>query len=142
MQYNKDKLQIRGVKGIIISNIKPDKYLLAQHNNPEIIGKWTFLGGHIEENDKSYEQTLKRELYEELELDIKIFKEIGSFEYKEKHRIYYVLAAIALNIPHITSDEILNIDWFSYDQILEMNSENKLQTKFEIPALNLYLQNS
>ncbi|MFN7039272.1 MAG: NUDIX hydrolase [Alphaproteobacteria bacterium] len=134
MDYNSE---IKGVKGIIKSSNNPDKYLLAMHNNTSIEnkGKWTFLGGRIEETDQSYEDTLQRELIEELNLHLKIEREIGIFEYKQKSRIYMVMSALALNDPSIVSNEILKIDWFSYDEMIEMHNKSLLQTEFEIMAI-------
>lgn len=134
---------IQGVKAIIESSIYKDKYLLAQHNIKDlsIRGRWTFLGGCIDENDKSYEHTLTRELKEELNLLVDIEKEIGIFEYKPKQRMYLVFLATAINEPIICSDEILNIDWFTYAQIQNMHNNNLLQTGFEIEAFRLMSQN-
>jgi 8-oxo-dGTP pyrophosphatase MutT (NUDIX family) len=127
---------IVAVKGIIENN---GNYLLAQHNNklPANIGKWTFLGGWVEPIDDSFEATLKRELQEELGLAIEIHKNTGVFEYKM--RSYLVLAAKPLGNPKGLSDEILNIEWLSYEAIQELEQKKLLHTGFEIPALNAYL---
>lgn len=133
----KTSTDVKAVKGIIEHE---GTYLLAKHNIkfPDLRGKWTFLGGWVEPSDASYEETLKRELEEELQLKIKIQKHIGLFRYK--NRTYLVLAAKAGGTPKIISDEILEINWFNYNQIVEMDLNKLLQTGFEIPALQQYLK--
>lgn len=134
IEFNKET-NIKAVKGIIENQ---EKYLLAKHNiqETEAKGKWTFLGGWIEASDKSFEEALQRELKEELQLDLDIKQQIGIYGYKD--RLYLVLAATPKSTPVICSKEILEINWFNYEQIIEMGQKNLLQTGFELLSLKQY----
>lgn len=48
---------------------KEDKILIAQRNKGQFDGMFEFLGGKIEENE-THEETLKREMMEEIEIEI------------------------------------------------------------------------
>ncbi len=68
---------------VVAAIIKQEnKYLIAQRSEKGSLGnKWEFPGGKIEENETK-EEALIREVQEELNIEIKIKKEIGITEYK------------------------------------------------------------
>jgi len=62
---------------------KNNKYFIAQRNRHKHFAfHWEFPGGKVD-NDESFEQALKREIYEELSINIKIKKKITSEKYKD-----------------------------------------------------------
>ncbi len=67
----------------VIYNDKNEILILKRGPGRALCGFWEFPGGKIEENE-SKEETIKREIKEELECDIKPIKYLGSsfYEYK------------------------------------------------------------
>ena len=62
---------------------KNNKYFIAQRNRHKHFAfHWEFPGGKVD-NDESFEQALKREIYEELSINIKIKKKVTSEKYKD-----------------------------------------------------------
>jgi len=62
---------------------KKNKYFIAQRNRHKHFAfYWEFPGGKVD-NDESFEQALKREIYEELSINIKIKEKITSEKYKD-----------------------------------------------------------
>ena len=62
---------------------KNNKYFIAQRNRHKHFAfYWEFPGGKVD-NDESFEQALKREIYEELSINIKIKEKITSEKYKD-----------------------------------------------------------
>ena len=62
---------------------KNNKYFIAQRNRHKHFPfYWEFPGGKVD-NDESFEQALKREIHEELSINIKIKEKITSEKYKD-----------------------------------------------------------
>jgi 8-oxo-dGTP diphosphatase len=69
---------IRVVCGIIFDNEKV--FIYRRKQGKSLAGYWEFPGGKIEGNE-SFEQALKRDLQEELEMEVVIKDFIGQFNY-------------------------------------------------------------
>ncbi len=68
------------VAAIIIND---NKYFIAQRNRNKHLGLfWEFPGGKVEHNE-TYEEALKREIKEELNIDILINYKLGKENYKD-----------------------------------------------------------
>ena len=118
---------------------KNNYYLLAQHNNhrPETIGKWGLPGGHIDKGE-DFLSTAKREILEEFSILIENWQEIGDFVYaKAWHKVF---ASKYFGNENLVFDkkEILNIAWFSYENLLELEQNNSFHTGFELAAIRKY----
>ena len=62
---------------------KNTKYLIAQRNrNKHFAFHWEFPGGKVD-NGETFEIALKREIKEELSIDIKILKKVSSQKHKD-----------------------------------------------------------
>ena len=73
-----DKFDV--VAAIIINN---DKYFIAQRNKNKHMGlRWEFPGGKVEQGE-TFEIALKREIKEELNIDINIDKKLGEENYQD-----------------------------------------------------------
>jgi len=73
-----DKFDV--VAAIIIKN---DKYFIAQRNRNKHMGlRWEFPGGKVEQGE-TFEIALKREIKEELNIDININKKLGEENYQD-----------------------------------------------------------
>jgi len=123
--------------------VQDENYLLAQHNNKlaENIGKWGLPGGHIEEGEK-FVDTINREMLEEFSIELGVLSEIADFEYKGS--LHKVFATKYEGDEDLSFDrnEILNIRWLSYYELLEYETKNLLHTGFEVAAVKAYLQHS
>ena len=63
--------------------IKDDKYFIAQRNRDKHMGlSWEFPGGKVEEGE-SFEIALKREIEEELNIEINIKNKLGEENYQD-----------------------------------------------------------
>jgi 8-oxo-dGTP pyrophosphatase MutT (NUDIX family) len=63
-------------------------------------GYWTLPGGTVEDSDESYEETLRREVDEEADLDIKNIREVGGFKVTPlsencERGVHYILRYVA-----------------------------------------------
>ena len=90
------------VAAIIVKN---NKFFIAQRNRNKHMGLcWEFPGGKVEKNE-NFEQALKREIKEELNISIYINKKIGEENYQDNKinvKLHYYLCS------HIDGEFILN----------------------------------
>ena len=90
------------VAAIIVKN---NKFFIAQRNRNKHMGLcWEFPGGKVEKNE-NFEQALKREINEELNISILINKKIGVENYQDNKinvKLHYYLCS------HIDGEFILN----------------------------------
>ena len=86
-----DKFDV--VAAIIIKN---DKYFIAQRNKHKHMGlSWEFPGGKVE-NGETFENALKREIKEELNINIAINNKLGEENYKDEKinvKLHYFLCS-------------------------------------------------
>lgn len=82
------KLEVRQVYGVVFSDT--GKVLLRFDN-----GKYKLTGGHPDKNDQSFEDTLKREFIEELDVEIKDIHYLGYLLVEENHEKYAQVRMIA-----------------------------------------------
>ena len=85
--------------------LKDNKFFIAQRNRNKHMGLcWEFPGGKVEKNE-NFEQALKREIKEELNISILINKKIGVENYQDNKinvKLHYYLCS------HIDGEFILN----------------------------------
>ena len=90
------------VAAIIIKN---DKYFIAQRNRNKHMGlSWEFPGGKVEKGE-TFEIALKREIKEELNINIAINNKLGEENYKDEKinvKLHYFLCS------HISGEIYLN----------------------------------
>ena len=105
--------------GAIIYN-KNKEVLIVKHN----AGHWDFPKGHVEENETEI-QTAIREVKEETDIDITIYKEYRyEIHYNPKENVgktvVFFLANNVNNNAKKQDEEIANIGWFKYDEALNI----------------------
>lgn len=114
-----------GVKAVIV---KDAKILLVKH---KVRGTWNLPGGRIDENE-SIEQTLRRELKEELGLrsDVVIGDVVYAFRdpsltFSEGNGVVLIAYKVSLADHEVlvTSDEHTEVAWMSFDDAMEYGSD-------------------
>lgn len=107
---------------IIFINSKNQILLFLRDNKSTIPypNMWDFLGGQIEEGETP-EQCIVREIKEEIGLDLEDFNYLLTEDFTD--RIEYVFyKKINLDISKIILTEGQKINWFSFNEIKEMET--------------------
>ncbi|MDA1074123.1 MAG: NUDIX hydrolase [Proteobacteria bacterium] len=116
---------------------RDERYLLAVHSRFRFARqrRWGLPGGGIEWRETPLE-TVARELHEELEVRITDFIEVGDFQYKKAmHKVY---AAHMVDDPGEVDDtELLDLRWFSEDDLRGLRDRNALHAGYELTAVRL-----
>ena len=107
---------------------RDDKFFIAQRNKNKHMGlSWEFPGGKVEEGE-SFEMALKREIKEELNIEIDIKDKLGEENYQDEKinvKLHYFICSIlqgkiCLNEHEdsawISKDEFLNYDFAEGDR--------------------------
>jgi 8-oxo-dGTP diphosphatase len=112
------------------------KYLLVQEKQPKVYGLWNIPAGHVDKGE-SIEDAAVREVKEEsgynVELDgkIDIYHETVASPVRHAYR-----ASIIGGELKIQAEEILDADWFSYDEITSMKRGGKLRVEWIYDAIS------
>ena len=116
-----------------------DEFLLVVHNNAQGInrGIWGLPGGRIDWGEKPV-QAARREIYEELEVDVDELHEVGDWAYKGyQHKIYGT--EFDGKIGSVDYNEILEVDWFTIEGIRTLASRDKLHAGFELASVERFM---
>lgn len=112
---------------IIVGGVieKDGKFLLVQEAQEKCRGKWNIPAGHLDPNETIFEGA-KREVYEECGCKVELLGvlEIGNRVLPNNSWISVIFATelIDENIKY-NSDEILDVKWFTFEEILSMKDE-------------------
>ena len=116
-----------------------EEFLLVVHNNAQGInrGIWGLPGGRIDWGEKPV-QAARREIYEELEVDVDELHEVGDWSYKGyQHKIYGT--EFDGKIGSVDYNEILEVDWFTIEGIRTLASKDKLHAGFELASVERFM---
>lgn len=107
--------------GVAILIEKNGKVLLGKRKGSHGAGTWAPPGGHIEYGE-TFEQTAKREAFEEIGVRITDAAVVGLtndfFEKEQKHYITVWIAAITKDTPKIMEpDKCSNLSWFDWKKL-------------------------
>lgn len=103
--------------------LKDNNVLLGKRAIDPAAGTWDLPGGFVEANE-TIEQAILREVKEELSIDAKIIKLLGSFgptwyEYKGKGQyntdLYFLIEPLSENFK--AADDVNEIQWFPLNQL-------------------------
>jgi len=114
---------------------RDDAYLLAVHSSfwRSKSPRWGLPGGGIEWRE-SPEQAARRELREELQVVVGDLLDLGDYSYKRaNHRV--LAAPYPHDIHEYDDRELLDIGWFSSEQIFTMEQQGRLHAGYEADAL-------
>ena len=112
---------------IIVGGVikKDNKYLLVQEAQEKCRGKWNIPAGHLDPHESVFEGA-KREIFEEsgLEVELTGIALIGNRVMEDDELLGLVFSTeITGGEIKIDPREILDIKWFTYDEILNMKDE-------------------
>ncbi len=112
---------------IIVGGVlrRDNKYLLVQEAQENCRGKWNIPAGHLDPNETIFEGA-KREIFEEsgLEVELTGIALIGNRVMEDDELLGLVFSTeITGGEIKINPREILDIKWFTYDEILNMKDE-------------------
>ena len=121
---------------------KEGKFLLVQEAKENCKGKWNLPAGHLEINESIFEGA-KREIFEETGciVDLTGLLQISNRVFEDKIFVGFMFSAklIDENI-NFNTNEILNVKWFSYEELLDMKDDLRLYY-WIINAIKAYKDN-
>lgn len=121
------------VKVCIVIIERGGKYLLVQEAKPKAYGLWNFPGGHVEPGE-TLEAAAAREALEETGYMVTILKPILVTETHQGRILAHAYAAeITGGELHVPNDEILDAQWFSYEEIMAM--EDMRDREYHVQAM-------
>ena len=86
-----------------------DKYLITQRGDKKNYGKWEFPGGKVKENENPFD-SIKREIKEELNIEVSPLNEIIRYQFKGFNLIFIQCEILELN-QKIDLNEHLDFKW-------------------------------
>lgn len=109
------------VAGVVLR--QDGKYLLVQEKKPVCYGKWNLPAGKV---DKGYsiEETAIKEAKEESGFDVELGEKLGVYQESVDKPVKHIFEAkIVGGELAFPEDEILDAKWFSFQEILNMKNE-------------------
>ena len=122
--------------------IEGSQILLSHHcfRNPALAGKWTFPGGRLDPDETDPVIALRREIREELSVEIDILAELGVF-YNRSGLDYTIYVARPLGpVGPLQFEEVRRVAWLTPAEIYELYVKDRLQFGFEMEAVSAYLK--
>lgn len=99
------------------------KFLLVQEAQQKAYGKWNWPGGHLDPGE-THKQAAAREALEEAGYEVEVGKELVVIDRpKDDRQLHAFSAVIVGGEPMPQTDEILDVAWFSYEEIKAMETE-------------------
>lgn len=115
-----------------------DRHILFIHHvfsNPTLFDKWTFPGGRLDPGETDPLVALRREIREELSLDIEVLGKLGLF-YSRSGLGYVLYVGRALGaIGPLQHDEIRQTVWLTPAEVYEWHRKEKFRFGFEMKAV-------
>ncbi|MFH1207538.1 MAG: NUDIX hydrolase [Patescibacteria group bacterium] len=129
---NREPLRVGVAAGVLIE--KDGKYLLIQEKKKVAYGLWNLPAGKVEGND-TFADTAVREAKEETGLDVEIIRKIGVFHNDGEGAVKHAFSAKVIgDTLHVKKDEVLDVKWFTYDEIMKM--KDKLRDPWVLDSIS------
>jgi 8-oxo-dGTP pyrophosphatase MutT (NUDIX family) len=128
-----EKARIARVRCVLMQR---GRYLLVQHQSRrrEALGQWALPGGRVKDAEKP-KVCLRRELIEELGCRVPYLVRLGDWLHNdEQQRVFG--CEIGKRIDTFDTDELRAIDWFSYEDVVQLAAARKLRMGFELAAVH------
>jgi len=128
-----DLQTLKLVAGCILQ--KEGKYLLVQEKLPKAYGKWNLPAGHVDPGESTAAAAV-REVQEETGLTVAVDKEVFSEAIPERGREFHIFAAkIVGGTLVVQPDEIMDAQWFSLDEIYQLQKDDQLRSEWMVRAI-------
>ncbi len=116
-----------------------DRFLLAIHSSfwARKEKRWGLPGGNIERGEAPLNAVI-RELEEELELYLSHLTELGAYFYKGNDHMVFGAEADRL-IQTYDDSELLDLRWFTLQELQQLESERKLHAGYELQAVRQFI---
>lgn len=126
-----EELKVRVVAGVMVK--QADKYLLVQEGQPKAYGLWNWPAGGVEIGATA-EETAIREAKEEAGIDVQITGKVGLWHDDIATPVLHLFTAEMVGGELAPAEgEILAVEWFTKEQILEM--KDKMRASWIIEAI-------
>ena len=110
---------------VIIEN---NKVLLNKEIKGDKITPWFFPGGEVEDFDSSLEDACRREVKEEMGIDVEIIKPLVPIMIKQNEKVVILIHYLAKRIGEIKPDtNIAQWGWFDIDNLPDDCADNVYQ---------------
>lgn len=122
--------------GCVIQNDE-GKYLLVQEAQPKAYGLWNIPAGHVDKGE-TIESAAIREAREESGFEVELLEKIGIWQYKVEDPVRHAFRAKIIGGElRPQPGEVLDVKWFSYDEIIKMKDEDQLRADWIIEAISI-----
>ena len=133
----KEIIKVPVVAAVILE--KDYRYLLVQEKQPAAYGLWNLPAGRVDVGEM-LEEAAEREAKEESGYTVKIIGQVGIWHEEAEKAVKHVYAAeITDGDLKIPEDEIMDAQWFSFEEIESMKT--KLRAPWILEALMRYEEN-
>ena len=112
------------------------KYLLVQEKQPKVYGLWNIPAGHVDRGE-TIESAAVREVKEESGYDVKLGGKIDIYHETVESPVRHGFRATIIGGElKIQAEEILDANWFTYDEITSMKDGGKLRVEWIYDAIS------
>ncbi len=121
------------VSGVVVK--KDEKFPLVQEKKPAVYDKWNLPAGKAEVG-LSLEKNAIKEAKEETGFDVRIIRLIGNyFEEGDRSIEFAYEAEIVGGDISFDKDEILDVRWLSYAELLKMDKDGEIRNFWVMQAI-------
>ena len=121
MKVEKEPVKVSVAAGVVVR--KDGKYLLVQEAQARSRGKWNIPAGRVDKGE-TIEEAAIREALEETGYEVRLIKKLGVHHVDPTQAVKHAFAAEIIGGElRVPLDELLDVKWFSYEEIVAMKDD-------------------